>query len=164
MAFERKKTTYLKGVREAVETFLVSLDDSHDLVYPNGDYVEVGEDDSKRSKLCYYTAWINEDYPVRLVLRDSNTHLSVTPSRVRIHEKGHRAPDDVMEKGELFAKGSEHMLVCPTMKADFEKAFEAYVAAHPFPKKRKASGSRRNSRRGSRRNSRRGSRRNMRKH
>ncbi len=162
MAFERKKSTYLGKVRKALEDYLVTLDDSHDLVYPNGDYVKVGESGNgyKYDKLYYYTAELHEDHPARLELRDSNSRVSTTPTRVRVHENGHKAYDFDMYKGDFFAKGSDAMLVCPTMKADFEKAFEDYVAAHPFPKKRKAAGTRsRNSRRGSER-----TRRNTRKH
>ena len=163
MAFERKKSTYLAKVRREakLDDYLVALDSSHDLVFPNGDYVKVGEvsDGDKFSKLCYYTVGLHEDHPARLILRDSNTHVSVTPMMVRIHEKGHKAHDISAHKGDFFAKGSDAMLVCPTMKADFEKAFEDYVAAHPFSKKKKVSGSRRNNRRGSER-----TRRNTRKH
>jgi hypothetical protein len=158
--FSRKTTTYLTKVRKELEDYLVTLDDSHDLVYPNGDYVKVGESGNgyKYDKLYYYTAELHEDHPARLELRDSNSRVTTTPTMVRVHENGHKAYDFSMHKGDFFAKGSDAMLVCPTMKADFEKAFEDYVAAHPFPKKRKAKGTRRNSRRNNRSRSRRNSR------
>lgn len=161
--FSRKTITYLTKVRKELEPYLVTLNSSHDLVFPNGDYVKVGEvsDGDKFSKLCYYTVGLHEDHPARLELRDSNSRVTTTPTMVRVHENGHKSFDFSMHKGDFFAKGSDAMLVCPTMKADFEKAFEDYVAAHPFPKKRKAKGTRRSSRRNSR-NSR--SRRNSRKH
>jgi hypothetical protein len=158
--FSRKTTTYLTKVRKELEDYLVTLDDSHDLVYPNGDYVKVGESGNgyKYDKLYYYTAELHEDHPARLELRDSNSRVTTTPTMVRVHEHGHKAYVFSMHKCDFFAKGSDAMLVCPTMKADFEKAFEDYVAAHPFPKKRKAKGTRRNSRRNNRSRSRRNSR------
>jgi len=157
MAFEKKKTAYLRKLRgdDDIVKYLIKLDSSHELVYPDGSYVKTGTtvDGGKHDKLCYFTVRLHATAPTVLILQKPIATVETTPARLTINKDSEL--NDT--KANFFAAGSSDILVCATRAHAFETAVEKYIKAHPFTDKEKeeakaakASKGRRNSRKSSR--------------